>query len=56
MIYKGEREVVQIYKGDREVVEVYKGDKLVFQAGNFVLADKHRLRTATGEIFNCKEE
>ena len=42
MIYKGEREVVQVYKGDREVVEVYKGDKLVFQAGNFVLADKTR--------------
>jgi len=54
MIRVGEDDVDSMYLGEEEVVSAYLGEELVWEAANFFLADGDTLRTADGDIFNCK--
>ena len=40
--------------GEDDVDSMYLGEELVWEAANFFLADGDTLRTADGDIFNCK--
>lgn len=39
-----------------DLLELRVGSGIVWQAGNFITADRESLRTADGEVFNCREE